>query len=114
MNKLPSWRTDKRSSSERGYGTAWRKVRNDYLSRHPLCVMCLADGGHIKAANVVDHVIPHRGDKELFWNEDNLQSLCLSHHNSDKQMYEKSGRVRARFDANGQVIWVEEKKKKSV
>jgi 5-methylcytosine-specific restriction endonuclease McrA len=104
QTKQPSWRSDKRSSSERGYGTAWRKVRNAYLQEHPLCVMCKADG-KVAAANVVDHVVPHHGDQKLFWDESNLQALCTSHHNSDKQMFEKSGRVRAKFDAQGQVIW---------
>jgi 5-methylcytosine-specific restriction protein A len=30
---------------------------------------------------VVDHIIPHKGDKKLFWSRDNWQSLCLSCHN---------------------------------
>ena len=37
-------------------------------------------------ATVVDHIIPHRGDRKLFWDESNWQSLCERHHN------EKTGR----------------------
>ena len=102
--KQPSWRTDKRSSTERGYGSEWRKVRNAYLYANPLCTMCAAQGKTV-AANVVDHKIPHKGDQELFWSQENLQSLCASHHNSDKQMLERSGRTRTTFDADGRVVW---------
>ena len=30
---------------------------------------------------MVDHIIPHKGDEALFWDEDNLQSLCTPCHN---------------------------------
>lgn len=101
-----SWRTGKGSSSERGYTWAWHKARNAYLAEHPLCVMCLAmKPSRVTAANVVNHKIPHRGDQELFWDESNWESLCKRHHDSDAQMAEKSGRVRAKFDAQGRVIW---------
>lgn len=52
--------------------------------------MC-ADRGVVTAATVVDHVIPHRGDKDLFFASNNLQSLCEHCHNSHKQRQEKSG-----------------------
>ena len=103
-NKQPSWRTDKRSSTERGYGSEWRKVRNAYLYEHPLCVFCLKEGKTV-AAGVVDHIVPHKGDQALMWDMGNLQSLCASHHNSDKQMLERSGRKRTTFDADGRVVW---------
>lgn len=67
---------------------------------HPLCVMCQAEG-RIEAATVVDHIKPHRGDQALFWDRDNWQSLCKRHHDSDKQMLEKSGRVRAQIGLDG-------------
>jgi 5-methylcytosine-specific restriction protein A len=31
---------------------------------------------------VVDHIIPHRGDQALFWDEENWQPLCLVCHNA--------------------------------
>ena len=31
-------------------------------------------------ATVVDHIIPHRGDKRLFWDEKNWQPLCKDCH----------------------------------
>jgi 5-methylcytosine-specific restriction protein A len=31
-------------------------------------------------ATVVDHIIPHRGDPTLFWDESNWQPLCKKCH----------------------------------
>lgn len=42
---------------------------------------------------VVDHITPHRGDPELFWDVANLQSVAKSWHDSTKQALEKSGRI---------------------
>ncbi|MEY0214149.1 HNH endonuclease signature motif containing protein [Providencia rettgeri] len=88
------------------YGGRWAKVRLSFLNDNPLCVMC-KEQGRITAATVVDHITPHRlrdalasGDAEwitkaqkLFWDTNNYQSLCASHHNSTKQRMEKSGVV---------------------
>ena len=63
----------------RGYDRKWREARAAYLRRHPLCVSCQAEG-KLTAATVVDHIIPHRGDTKLFWDESNWQPLCKEHH----------------------------------
>jgi len=63
------------------YGRKWRKARERHLSGEPWCRECLKDGIYTPA-NEVDHITPHRGDTSLFWNEDNWQSLCKSHHSS--------------------------------
>ena len=106
MAKAPSWRTAKGSSTERGYGYAWQQARLRFLQAHPLCAMCQAmKPPRVTAANVVDHIVPHRGDMEIFWDQSRWQALCASHHNSDKQMLEKSGKKRAAFDENGRVVW---------
>lgn len=68
-----------RSAAKRGYGKAWQKARKGYLERHPLCVECLKEGRYVKATDV-DHIIPHRGDKTLFWDVSNWQALCHSCH----------------------------------
>ena len=41
-----------------------------------------AKEGQTTAAIVVDHIVDHKGDQELFWNEDNWQSLCKPHHDA--------------------------------
>jgi 5-methylcytosine-specific restriction endonuclease McrA len=33
----------------------------------------------------VDHIVPHRGNRGLFWARSNWQSLCATCHNSTKQ-----------------------------
>ena len=70
---------DRPSASKRGYGSKWQRVSKAYLRRHPLCVRCKAQG-RFTAATVVDHIIPHRGDPHLMWNESNWQALCKSCH----------------------------------
>lgn len=48
---------------------------------------CLKDN-KVVVAECVDHIIAHRGDMALFWDESNWQSLCL-HHNSVKAAKEE-------------------------
>ncbi len=38
--------------------------------------------GRITPATVVDHIKPHEGNPEMFWEEDNVQSLCKPCHDS--------------------------------
>lgn len=93
------------TAAERGYDSKWAKVRGFYLRKHPLCVYCQRDG-RVVAANVVDHIIPHRlkeaidsGDeariakaRALFWDSTgNWQSLCKPCHDSVKQAEERRG-----------------------
>ena len=81
------------SAASRGYGHRWRKARARYLEKHPLCVKC-GEAGHVVTATVVDHIVPHRGDQQLFWDERNWQPMCATHHNSWKQTVERSGIVK--------------------
>ncbi len=67
------------SAHERGYNARWRRYREQYLRRHPLCVECL-ERGVLTAATVVDHIIAHRGDYALFWSPENHRALCKSDH----------------------------------
>lgn len=74
------YRNDRGATSQRGYDSRWRKARLRHLREHPFCVECLKENKLTKAT-VVDHIVPHRGDRILFWNESNWQSLCEHHHN---------------------------------
>jgi 5-methylcytosine-specific restriction protein A len=47
--------------------------------------------GRITPAAHVDHIIPHRGDHNLFHDINNTQSLCLLCHNMHKQRIEIHG-----------------------
>ncbi|MGG7518829.1 HNH endonuclease [Allorhizobium undicola] len=75
------------SASERGYNHRWNKARSTFLASHPLCIGCLAEG-RTEAAAVVDHVDPHHGDPDKFWNTSMWQPCCRWHHDSVKQRLE--------------------------
>lgn len=70
---------DRETASERGYGEKWQRARRIFLASHPLCVRCLKEK-KITKATVVDHIIPHRGDPRLFWDQSNWQALCKRCH----------------------------------
>lgn len=73
----------------------WRKqLRPAQLAKEPLCRMCAAKG-KTTAATVVDHIKPHRGDLYTFADPDNLQSLCKTCHDSEKQSDEIRGYSKA-------------------
>jgi 5-methylcytosine-specific restriction protein A len=83
---------------KRWYKTArWQRLRAQQLLDQPLCVMCKP---RLVAATVCDHEHPHRGDEELFWSGP-FQSLCASHHNSDKQRMEKGGKPKPTIGRDG-------------
>lgn len=71
------------SARERGYDARWDKARAGYLAKHTRCVKCG------EPANVVDHIVPHRGDNRLFWSSANWQPLCTACHSSIKQREER-------------------------
>ena len=82
------------------YHTAgWRALRRAQLDREPLCLMCRA-AGRSTPANTADHIVPHRGDRALFFNSRNLQSLCDIHH-GEKQRIEVGLPPRQPIDVTG-------------
>ncbi|MDU9005750.1 HNH endonuclease [Sedimentitalea todarodis] len=74
---------NRKSSSARGYTGTWDKERKEFLKRHPRCKRC---GGK---ADTVDHIIPHRGNSEIFWDRRNWAPLCTNCHSSAKQREER-------------------------
>lgn len=68
-----------RSAAKRGYNSKWQRKRKRFLMEYPLCEECKRQG-KITQATVVDHILPHRGDKKLMWDENNWQSLCKMCH----------------------------------
>lgn len=68
------------------YGSeAWRRLRNTYISLHPLCQECL-EHNTVEPATEVHHIYPYLRGKdeqerwELFLDEKNLRSLCSKCH----------------------------------
>jgi 5-methylcytosine-specific restriction enzyme A len=65
------------------YGRRWRTVSKAHIQRNPLCVRCG------RGATVCDHIVPHKGDEQLFHDATNLQSLCKSCH--DRKTVQEDG-----------------------
>lgn len=82
-----SWRAGKQTSAQRGYGYRWQQARVAFLRVHPLCCFCMRNGMTV-AASVVDHITPHEGNQDLFWDRSNWQSLCAPCHSGVKQRQE--------------------------
>ncbi len=72
------------SASSRGYSSKWVRARNQFISEHPLCQCPECDEGRkrVRAASVVDHKIPHRGDLSLMWNRRNWQAMAKDCHDA--------------------------------
>lgn len=77
QNKLYN-KYERRADVNIKYGRAWRRVRQRYVSAHPLCERCL-EQGRMTPVEEVHHIIPvsQGGTSE----ESNLMSLCKSCHN---------------------------------
>ena len=67
------------TSSQRGYSYKWQQARKSYLAKHPLCAECERQGLVVVATDL-DHIIPHKGDKDAFWVRSNWQGLCRPCH----------------------------------
>lgn len=86
---------ERETSYECGYTSSrWRAARRRFLEQHPLCVYCLKND-KVVAAEVVDHIVPHRGDQKLFWDESNWQPLCKRCH--DRKTFAKDVRPVYRY-----------------
>ncbi|MEH3103448.1 MAG: HNH endonuclease signature motif containing protein [Sphingomonas phyllosphaerae] len=71
----------------------WRALRLLVFARD--LYTCQWRGCGFTTANtsllVADHRKPHRGDEGLFWDFDNLQTLCKPCHDRHKQRVERAG-----------------------
>lgn len=71
------------SAAARGYDSKWRQARAGFLAKHPRCFRC----GN--SAAVVHHSVPHRGDRELFWNRSLWRPACQPCHDGPLQSEER-------------------------
>lgn len=71
--RRPRWRedADRGSAHARGYGRRWRRLRDSFLIRHPVC-------GCGYLATEVDHKTPKADGGSDDWT--NLQALCRACH----------------------------------
>src|SRR5262245_53877450 len=73
-----------RSPWQHLYGSRWQRARKRFLEQNPICKLC-RDADKAEIAFAVDHIVPHRGNLELFWDVSNWQPLCEAHHNAKAQ-----------------------------
>lgn len=93
MSKTRPWR--------RLYGLKrWKDLRRWRLSVEPFCRFCLDRGVYTKAT-VCDHIKPHKGDEDLFFDPENTQSLCKPCHDRDKQALERGFTPKPRIGDDG-------------
>jgi len=72
----PEYERLRAQAHERGYDWKWRKERGEFLRVHRVCECerCAASGNPLPA-NTVDHIQPHRGDAQLFWDRANWRAM---------------------------------------
>lgn len=108
------------SARQRGYTTRWEHERADFLAQpeNVFCRKCkergLLNTGTMRMDGtretnprriglVVDHIVKHDGDQEVFWDRSNWQSLCHDDHDITKQR-EEHGRISNGADLNGRPL----------
>lgn len=70
---------DRDPAVHRRYGRAWKKIRDSYISRHPLCEECERNG-RLTRAEEVHHILPlSQGGTH---DSANLMALCTSCHSA--------------------------------
>jgi 5-methylcytosine-specific restriction enzyme A len=78
------------SSTARGYGSAWQRYREWFLSQ-PENVFCKCGCGGL--SEQVDHIVPVSGpDDPLFWERTNHQGLTADCHKR-KTIKDNGGRI---------------------
>lgn len=68
---------DRSPEVKKRYGRVWKRIRDRYVSRHPLCELCQSKGILVPAEEVHHKVPLSEGGTH---DEDNLISLCKSCH----------------------------------
>lgn len=78
------------------YSRRWKELRKavwvrDAYTCRKTGTLCI---GRYPAGDspVADHIIPHRGDPDLFWDINNVQTVSKEYHDSEKQGQERAGR----------------------
>ena len=70
----------------------WTRLAKAFKQSHPLCEEC-AKNGIIRAAEVIDHIVPFPICKDYFFDVKNLQALCrkcnIAKGNRDKKVIEE-------------------------
>lgn len=79
--------------SGRFYDAEWAKQAREFKRLHPFCLGCAAIGER-SATTIVDHVVPHRGDRAKFGDPNNRQPACDWHRSRRAQSTGPKGPVK--------------------
>lgn len=93
----------RKSARERGYDSRWTKYRFRFLYHNPKCYVC-AD-----KSKVVDHIKAHKGDEDLFWNENNYMPLCKRCHDRITGMFDRKDVP----DLDGKIKWIRKERERN-
>lgn len=78
----------------------WHGLRRMQLAKQPCCERC-DERGITTAATVVHHKQRHEGNRELFFDPNNLASSCAECHDVDEQRIERGGKARTTVGVDG-------------
>lgn len=83
---------------------AWKRCRAGYLSQHPYCERCLREG-IVTPAQHVHHkqylTAESVNNPKIALNWDNLEALCIRHHNAEHYRRSEILQSDLYFDENG-------------
>lgn len=88
------------------YGAGWDSARKYVLSRDMgLCRMCYAENKLI-SANLIHHIVPVEDDSNLWYDHDNLITVCYRHHKKIHDEYNKGEKPKRLMQAKLKaMIW---------
>lgn len=81
------WKSDRRfngrAAIDNMYDDTWRKYALKFLEINKNCYSCG------EKSQVVDHLLPHKGDQKLFEQTDNHLPLCHRCHNTVTALFDR-------------------------
>lgn len=75
----------------------WQRLRLVQLAANACCAYC-ERRGIVTPATLVDHIVRVVDDPDRIFDQDNLQSLCVPCHNSEKRREESDARRKSGGD----------------
>lgn len=87
----------------------WKTYRFRFLHHNPQCYAC---GVHKNngAKLHIDHILPHKGDKELFYNVTNFIPLCNTCHSIITNLFDRIGNTDTTRE---KIKWIDKKRKEN-
>lgn len=93
-----------RNNNEFYWSKGWRKLREYYIRRNPLCLHCKQKGIYSPAV-IVDHIVEIDDDYSRRLDKTNLQSLCLACHNTKTAKEAKNRKSAGTFKPSDIIKW---------